>query len=31
LGVPVDLFSPVEQRLCPLIMGVPEDTKKKEK
>merc|ERR1711997_1019023 len=28
-GVPVDLFSPVENKICPLIMGLPEQDQKK--
>jgi len=30
-GVPVDLFSPVENMLCPLVMGLPETEQKKNK
>merc|ERR1712008_114010 len=30
-GVPVDLFSPVENMLCPLVLGVPEADQKKTK
>jgi len=28
-GVPVDLFSPLENKVCPLILGVPEPDQKK--
>ena len=31
LGVPVDLFSPLEQRLCPLLMGAVQDPDNKKK
>merc|ERR1712242_302578 len=30
-GVPVDLFSPVENKVCPLILGLPESEQKKTK
>jgi len=30
-GVPVDLFSPVENKICPLILGLPEPDQKKTK
>jgi len=30
-GVPVDLFSPIESKICPLAFGVPESEQKKTK
>jgi len=30
-GVPVDLFSPVENKVCPLLLGIPESDQKKTK
>ena len=31
LGVPVDMFTPVENKLAPMILGVPEEKEKKTK
>jgi len=28
-GVPVDLFSPLENKICPLILGLPDQDQKK--